>query len=156
MAYLDIITLDDAKTYLRVDDTLTDDDVRITSMIKAALSTIERMTNILVYARAKTYLFDDYCVRVYDYPINSLTSPLDATVTAKTLYTIYETSNSTDLELILNVGYSYPTDVPSEIIEAGLEYVKYMYYDHETNATNKGQMPMYIVSMIDMLRRFVI
>ena len=156
MAYLDVITLDDAKTYLRVDDTLTDDDVRITSMIKAALSTIERMTNILVYSRSKTYLFDDYCVRVYDFPINSLITPADATVTEKGLYSIYETSNTSDTELVLVVGYADPTDVPAEIVEAALEYIKYMYYDHETNGANKGHIPMYIREMIDMQRRFLI
>ena len=30
MAYTDIITLADAKTYLRIDDTLTEDDAQIT------------------------------------------------------------------------------------------------------------------------------
>ena len=156
MAYLDVITLDDAKTYLRVDDTLTDDDVRITSMIKAALSTIERMTNILVFSRSRTYLFDDGCARIYDYPINSLITPTDATVTEKGLYSIYETSNTSDTELVLVVGYVDPTDVPNEIIEAALEYIKYMYYDHETNGANKGHIPMYIREMIDMQRRFLI
>ena len=56
MAYLDVITLADAKSYLRVDDTLTDDDAQISRMIKSALSTIEKRTNVLVYARSKNYL----------------------------------------------------------------------------------------------------
>ncbi len=54
MAYLDIITLADAKIYLRIDDTLTEDDAQITRMIKASLSQIERITNYIFFARSKS------------------------------------------------------------------------------------------------------
>ena len=64
MAYIDVLTLAQTKTFLRIDDTLSDDDAQITQMIKSALSTIERRTNVLVYARSKSYLFQDYEVRV--------------------------------------------------------------------------------------------
>ena len=71
MAYLDIITLSDAKTYLRIDDTLSDDDAQISRMIKASLSQIERVTNYILFARSKSYVIEDSKVNVYDYPINS-------------------------------------------------------------------------------------
>ena len=156
MAYLDVISLAEAKTYLRVDDTLTDDDAQISRMIKSALSTIEKRTNVLVYARSKNYLFQDYCVRVYDFPINSLTSPTDAEVENKTLYTNYEASKTTDVTLVLNVGYADPLEVPYELIDCALQYVKYLYYEAETDKANKGMLPLWLQDMINQNKRFII
>jgi len=53
MAYLDIIPLADAKNYLKIDDSLTEDDNNITRMIKASLIEVERMTNIHLIAKSK-------------------------------------------------------------------------------------------------------
>tara|TARA_R110000803_G_scaffold103569_1_gene171718 strand:+ start:157 stop:627 length:471 start_codon:yes stop_codon:yes gene_type:complete len=156
MAYLDVITLADAKNYLRVDDTLTDDDTQISRMIKSALSTIEKRTNVLVYARSKSYLFQDYCVRVYDFPINSLTSPTDAEVENKTLYTNYEASKTTDVTLVLNVGYVDPLDVPYELIDCALQYVKYLYYEAETDKANKGMLPYWLQDMMNQNKRYLL
>ena len=156
MAYLDVISLAEAKTYLRVDDTLTDDDAQISRMIKSALSTIEKRTNVLVYARSKNYLFQDYCVRVYDFPINSLTSPTDAEVENKTLYTNYEASKTTDVTLVLNVGYVDPLDVPYELIDCALQYVKYLYYEAETDKANKGMLPYWLQDMMNQNKRYLL
>ena len=156
MAYLDVITLADAKNYLRIDDTLSDDDARITSMIKASLSTIERRTNTLVYARSKNYLFQNYCVKVYDFPINTLITPTDVEVVEMELYNNYTAKSSSDVRLNLNVGYSTPTDVPSEIVECALEYVKYLYYDSENNTGKSNSIPLYIEDTINRLKRFIL
>jgi hypothetical protein len=156
MAYIDVLTLAQAKTFLRIDDTLSDDDAQITQMIKSALSTIERRTNVLVYARSKSYLFQDYEVRVYDFPINSLTSPSDAVLVEKELHSIYSTNNTANLKLVLNVGYTNPLDVPSELIDAALQLVKYMYYEAETNTASKGNIPYWIQEMINQHKRFII
>ena len=156
MAYIDVLTLAQTKTFLRIDDTLSDDDAQITQMIKSALSTIERRTNVLVYARSKSYLFQDYEVRVYDFPINSLTSPSDAVLVEKELHSIYSTNNTANLKLVLNVGYTDPLDVPSELIDAALQLVKYMYYEAETNTASKGNIPYWIQEMINQHKRFII
>jgi hypothetical protein len=156
MAYIDVLTLAQTKTFLRIDDTLSDDDAQITQMIKSALSTIERRTNVLVYARSKSYLFQDYEVRVYDFPINSLTSPSDAVLVEKELHSNYSTNNTANLKLVLNVGYTDPLDVPSELIDAALQLVKYMYYEAETNTASKGNIPYWIQEMINQHKRFII
>jgi len=156
MAYIDVLTLAQTKTFLRIDDTLSDDDAQITQMIKSALSTIERRTNVLVYARSKSYLFQDYEVRVYDFPINSLTSPSDAVLVEKELHSNYSTNNTANLKLVLNVGYVNPLDVPSELIDAALQLVKYMYYEAETNTASKGNFPYWIQEMINQHKRFII
>ena len=48
MSYLTVIPLADAKAYLKVEDTATDDE--ITRMIKSSLAYLEKRTNILVYS----------------------------------------------------------------------------------------------------------
>lgn len=156
MSYLSVITLDEAKTYLRIDDTLTEDDTRITSMIKAALSIIEKRTNVLVYARDKKYLFQDYCLRVYDYPINTTDDIENVSLEEKELYSLYTTSSSDVKNITINVGYENTEDVPSNIIECALEYIKYMYYDAETNTNKLNKIPMYIDDMINQNKRFII
>ena len=75
MSYLSIISLAEAKNYLRVDDTLTADDDQITNMINSALKYVEDWTNIILYAREKSYIVVGGSKRVYDYPINSVIKP---------------------------------------------------------------------------------
>ena len=75
MAYIDVISLANAKLYLRVDDTLTEDNAQITSMIDVALKYVEDYTQILVFARDKTYRMINGIKKVYDFPINSVIKP---------------------------------------------------------------------------------
>jgi len=140
MAYLDIITLADAKTYLRIDDTLTEDDAQITRMIKASLSQIERVTNYILFARSKSYVVDNSIVNVYDYPINSLTTPTTATSVERSIYTTYTTTLSTDLNVVLNVGYADTINVPSDLIEVAYEMIDLMYYSPETGKSIKADL----------------
>jgi hypothetical protein len=156
MAFLDVITLAEAKNYLRIDEDLTDDDVRLSSMIKTALHTIEWRTNVLLYSRDKEYLVQDYCVSVYDYPINSLVSPTDADAEEKTLYTNYYVGSASDKKVTLNVGYDLPEDVPSVFVECALEYIKYLYYDSENNNGKSNEIPLYIENMINQEKRFIL
>jgi hypothetical protein len=131
--YTDIISLEEAKVYLRIDDTLTEDDFQITRMIKGALSFIEQYTNYIFFPRDKDYRLINGCVRVYDYPINSeVTTELE--VTNKTLYNIYQKGDNNDL-ITLNVGYSDPADIPQELIEVAYVMIKNMYYEKENNKT---------------------
>jgi len=136
MSYITIIPLSQAKLYLRVDDTLTEDDAQITSMINVALKYVEDYTNILVYDRAKTFRMIDGFIRVYDYPINSVTSPTidEDDIEEMTVYTnyCYEYEN---YDLVLNVGYVTPSDVPLDLIQVALEIIDILYYGKETGRT---------------------
>ena len=55
MAYIDVLPLATVKQYLRIDDTLTEDDTQLTRMIESALKYIEKHTNIHVVAKDKDY-----------------------------------------------------------------------------------------------------
>ena len=156
MAYLDIITLSDAKTYLRIDDTLSDDDAQITRMIKASLSQIERVTNYILFARSKSYVIEDSKVNVYDYPINSLTTPETATSVKKSIYTSYKAESTTDLTLVLNVGYADPASVPSDLVEVAYEMIDLMYYSPETGKSIKSDLSELSKMTLGNYKRFFI
>lgn len=149
MAYIDVISLADAKEYLRIDDSLTDDDTQITRMIASALSYIENWTNHIMFARDKNYLIVNGCKKVYDYPINSVVTPLDVVSEAKTLYTNYEHTSET--ELTLNVGYTDPDDIPSELIDVAYEIIDLFYYG---NDVKKDLSPL-SVDVLNRNKRFL-
>jgi len=149
MSYINIIPLQDARVYLRIDDTLTQDNEAITRMINASLAKIEQITNVHLIAKSKEYVFDDLKVTVYDFPINSLTSPTTATVVEKTQYSIYTAALKTDLKLVLNVGYAVVSDVPKDLIEVAYEMIDIMYYNKENKLSNLSQ------TTLDAYRRFI-
>ena len=143
MAYLDIISLADAKVYLRIDDTLTEDDAQITRMISGALSYVENYTNHILFARDKEYRLVNGCVRVYDYPINSYTLPIEADydeIENKTLYTNYTYGSDNGL-LDINVGYDV-ADIPQALIEVAYEIIDIYYYGKESGKTMADISPL--------------
>lgn len=156
MAYTDIISLSEAKNYLRIDINNTSDDTQITMMINASLRYVEKYTNHILFARSKDFLLIDGCVRVYDFPINSVTSPTDNEQTVKPTYTIFETDTS-ETTLVLNVGYSSVSDIPSELIEFAY-YMISLYYNEgkEGQDTADVKIPEWAKSSIDHYRRFII
>ena len=155
MSYLDVITLAQAKTYLRIDDTQNETDAEITQMIKSALSYLEKKTNHIFYARDISYYLNKGCIRVYDYPINlkdSLLLPDDLEEENRSLYSIFTTSSSS---LVLNVGYKLTTLVPPELIDAALQMIKVWYYEAEKQA-NTTLIPESVKEVIEVNKRFIL
>lgn len=157
MAYLDVISLETAKNWLKIEDTETTDNLLITMLIESCLEFIEQETNILVYSRSKEYLFLDGCVRVYDYPINTLTSPSDAVRHEKTLYSNYTASVEDSTKLVLNVGYVNANDVESRIKTIALYIIDWLYYSKdEKKMLSTELLPAPIKVMLFQLKRFII
>lgn len=149
MAYIDVITLERAKNYLRIDVDLTDDDTEITSMINAALRYIEKRTNHIMFARDIVYT-QGCQVKVYDYPINSVvTTPAPYQVDFSTWVVFIDTKT-----VELNVGYENAEDVPDELIQAALQMIKVWYYESEKQV-NSTLIPESIKEAIDVYRRFI-
>lgn len=149
MAYLDVITLERAKNYLRIDADLTDDDNEIESMIKASLAYCEKRTNHLVYARNKTY--NGACqVKVYDYPINSIVTNPEPFVAHFSTFVVYPDVKTVEL----NVGYITADLVPDEIIQVALQMIKVWYYESEKQV-NSALIPESVKMALDSLRRFI-
>lgn len=148
MSYLDVISLQRAKDYLRVDLGFNDDDVQIESMIKASLRFIEKRTNHIMYEQDKTYT--GVCqVKVYDFPINSIvTNPTPFNVN----YSLFKIFPN-DKEVVLNVGYAVG-EVPEDLIEAALQMIKVWYYESEKQV-NTTLIPMSVHEVLDIYKRFM-
>jgi hypothetical protein len=148
MAYIDVITLETAKNYLKVDEDLTDDDALITSMINGALRFIEKRTNHIMFVQEKVY--SGSCqVKVYDYPINSIVTDPAPFKVDFTLFTIYP-----DVKTVtLNVGYGID-EVPDDLIQAALQMIKVFYYESEKQV-NTALIPENVMQVIDINKRFI-
>lgn len=154
MAYTDVITLERAKTYLRIDDTQNETDSEINSMIIAACRFIEKKTNVMLSDRDKEYDVVGGFVRVYDYPINTeITEGLSKE--KKNLYTTFCVPHGIDA-VTLNVGYTDHNSVDEDIIELGLAIVKAMYYEQETDKTFSESLPKWAIETLNANRRFII
>lgn len=148
MSYLTVITLARAKNYLRIDTSLTDDDAEITSMINAACRYIEKRTNHILYAREAVY--NGSCqVKVYDYPINSITTAPAPFVCYFSTFAVYP-----DVKTVtLNVGYATGT-VPDDLIQPALQMIKVWYYESEKQV-NSTLIPESVKEALDVNRRFI-
>ena len=127
MAYTDVVTLSEAKIFLRVDDAFTEDDALITLLIKSAGEYVERFTNHMLYSRSKVYTVVDGEKRIYDYPITAVTDPSDYEVTSYETYKVYELSQDT---LTLTVGYAV-ADVPAGLKLAMLQIIDNSYHGND-------------------------
>lgn len=153
MSYIDVISLETAKNWLRVDDDLTEDDASITAMINASLRYIENYTNIFVYARDKDYDVDNGVIRVYDYPINTVITE-DVASEKRSLYTNFCTSFDVD-SIQLNVGYVDPLEVPDDIIQVALEMIDIYYYMQKGGDSKEAVSPLNKL-VLDSNKRFII
>jgi len=128
--YTDVISLEQAKLYLKIDDgqTITDDE--ITGMINSALSFIEKRTNHIFKTRDKVYFKDCALVqqvKVYDYPIDNTETELE--IEYRPLYAIVPTVNNM---VTLTTGYTSVEDIPSELIDSALQLINFWFYNSET------------------------
>lgn len=149
--YTDVISLEQAKLYLKIDDgqTITDDE--ITGMINSALSFIEKRTNHIFKTREKVYFKDCALVqqvKVYDYPIDNID---ELEIEYRPLYAIVPTVNNM---VTLTTGYTSVEDIPQELIDSALQLINFWFYNSETkNAMNS--VPDFVLSNIDVNRRFL-
>jgi hypothetical protein len=150
--YTDVISLEQAKLYLKIDEGQTVTDDEITGMINSALSFIEKRTNHIFKTRDKVYFKDCALVqqvKVYDYPIDNTETEFD--IIYRPLYAIVPTVNNT---VTLTTGYTSVDDIPSELIDSALQLINFWFYNSETkNAMNS--IPDFVLSNIDVNRRFL-
>jgi hypothetical protein len=152
-SYLDIITLARAKNYLRVDDTLTEDDEEIKSMIRAAFLFIERYTNHLFGARNKSKYVPP---KIYDFPINAISGE-DVedwdNYYQRNMDMLCEQAKRPVLTTY-NAGYINTEDVPEDFIQTALQIIKVWYFEAEKQV-NETLIPVSVRQVLDTYRRFV-
>tara|TARA_R110000868_G_scaffold365207_1_gene628055 strand:- start:1587 stop:2048 length:462 start_codon:yes stop_codon:yes gene_type:complete len=150
--YTDVISLAQAKLYLKIDSGQTVTDNEITGMINSALSFIEKRTQHIFKTRDKVYYKDCALLQqttVYDYPIDNSETAFD--IIYKTNKAIVPTIND---YVTLTVGYDAVEDIPSELIDSALQLINFWFYNSETkNAMNT--IPDFVLSNLDVNRRFL-
>jgi hypothetical protein len=150
--YTDVISLEQAKLYLKIDDGQTVTDNEITQMINSALSYVEKRTNHIFKTRDKVYYKDCALVqqvKVYDYPIDNTETEL--AIVYRPLYAIVPTVNDV---VTLTIGYTNVEDIPSELIDSALQLINFWFYNSETkNAMNT--VPDFVESNLNVNRRFL-
>lgn len=149
--YIDIISLAQAKLYLKIDALQTETDAEITSMINSSLSFIEKRTGHIFKTRNKTYYSCALVnsVIVYDYPIDNDITLYD--IQYRQTNAIVPTVNGS---VILTLGYSDIDDIPNELIDAALQLIKVWFYESETQS-NSTLIPLSVMQAIDVNIRFV-
>jgi hypothetical protein len=154
--YIDWVTLSEAKTYLRVDDGITNSDLEITMMINAACELIQNYTQVYFKPQTKTYFFSDNgVIRIYDNPITSITEAAGFSLIVKQLYTEYCQTDTLVLSLEANIGFD-DTDNIKDVFKYGvLETVKLWFYGSESESTMKGYLPSSVLSILAQERRFI-
>ncbi|MNG66074.1 Phage gp6-like head-tail connector protein [compost metagenome] len=162
-AYTDIISLAQAKTYLRIDDTLNEDDSFITSCINAALQWIEKYTNHILVEQNKEYFASavyDFChdkrFDIYDFPIVSIIEPSDVDLIIKNKsYNTKSVIIIDDDVLELNLGYDAVSDIPEPFIQAAFAIIQVWYYNSE-KTIQSNLIPDSVKFAINPYRRFPI
>ena len=144
--YTDVISLDQAKLYLKVDAGQTETDAEITQMINSSLAIIEKRTNHIFKTRDKEY-FGANTVDIYDFPIND--AP-DETI-LKTNKATVPTVNGL---VTLNIGYANVADIPTELIDCALSIINFWFYNSETKGADNS-IPKFVEMTIDQNRRFI-
>lgn len=153
-SYLDIISLERAKTYLRIDDDMNEDDIEIESMIKGAFLFIERYTCHLFGARDLEQLVPP---KIYKFPINTIEGEYNEDLDnyyQRNLDKLCDEYRHAHKLVKFNAGYEYVEDVPDDFIQSALQIIKVFYFESETK-TNDTMIPISVRMVLDTYRRFV-
>lgn len=144
MDALDIISLADAKEFLVVD--FPDKDVEITRHIKSAVSMVEQYTCYRLYQRDAIYNFDR-CghTEIYDYPISF---PTGTVIKQRVLSVIVSGASNGSINAI--VGYSDPTLIPANLIDAAYKIITYLFENKDIYYAN---LPSDIQILLNQWRR---
>lgn len=149
--YDHILSINDAKRYLRLDSDFIEDDYDIERMIASAFGYIEKQTQHIFKPQDKTY-HKDYSnyVNIYDHPLNTTTFPDNEVPLYYPGFVRFCGINS----ITVNVGYALKENAPSELIDCALQIIKVWYYEAEKNV-NTTLLPENVKQIIDTNRRFI-
>ena len=158
--YTDLISVSEAKLYLRIDSDITESDSEIYLMIGSACNLIENYTQVYLKPQSKQYFFNtEGTARVYAYPINSVTAPVSADDYDVTEYQLYKTYCPLDAELTsmtFNIGHNDTDNVKPIFKSAILETIKLWFYGSEDEAVLKGgYIPNSVMAILSSERRFI-
>lgn len=132
MAALDVISIEQAKDWLEIDQSYTLADDKIEAAIKAAISWVERKTDYRLYVRDEVYYSNGFDVDVYSFPINSVIGAnRDGCVRAS--HSIYRGVGA----ITANVGYNDPNSIPEDLLQACRKLIVYFFENRDMYAAEQ-------------------
>jgi hypothetical protein len=137
ITYLDIITIEEAKKYLRISDTNFDN--QIIRYIQSSCISFEQKTRHFLATKENVNYKKD--VRYYDFPISD-----ESNVNICSLYFI------PNEDVTLTLGYTDREEVPENIRQALFKMIEGMYYAEENN--EYFTMNSFTANVIHQYKRF--
>ena len=162
MDQLNVVSLNQAKMWLRVDLDYDYEDALITALIKSAVNQVEQYTLQVLWQREITEISDKYGnLRLYNYPIiavedvvDSEFNPIDFEVIDTQFYTDVLTNKEGYHRVSYVAGYDWNydggSDVPDDIETAIKEMITYLY---ENRDNPKEEMPKVVTYLLAPYRR---
>lgn len=162
MDALNVVTLNEAKLFLRLELDYTYEDALIESLIKAAVQEVEQMTSQILYQRvitARTNVRGLY--RIYEYPLLSIESLTNTDLEDvdydedNTEWFTAIRSDATGLQTLTFVaGYGWDYEGGSEVPEAIQTALKVMItYLYENRDNPKAEYPALVNILLAPYRR---
>lgn len=154
MTPLDIISLEQAKEWLRVD--FPDDDDKITELIYSAISWIEGYTGLFLYNREFNHqiTYDERCigkVHIFGQPNLTLVSIDGETEDLPNVYGGQIQIRSDMQNIVYSIGFLGLADVPQPLITAAKKFLTLQY---EETTDGEKEVPSEIRRLIDQYRLF--
>jgi hypothetical protein len=144
MNQLNVVSLAEAKLYLRIDPDDVVEDGLITSLIKSAVNQAEQFTLQVLWQRQMTAITPvSGALKIYEYPIVSIETVVDPDLDALT-FELVETEGFTEVisgisgfntvTFVAGYGWNYEggSEVPDDIETAIKEMIAY-YYENRDN-----------------------
>lgn len=153
MNQLSVVSLSQAKLWLRVDADDDSNDAIITSLIKAAVNQVEKYTLQILWQRvltARTQVTGIY--KIYEYPLLSVESVGDDTwEEIETQWYTEVIAESVGLQTVTYVagyGWTYVggSEVPEDIITAIYEMLSYWYENRDNSRQGIPDAATYLLS----------
>lgn len=153
MDQLNVVTLNQAKLWLRVDEDDNSNDTVITSLIKAAVNQVEQYTLQILWQRALTARTNKWgCYRIFEYPLLSVESVGDDEwhEDETEWYTDVKADNDglQTVTFVAGYGWTYDlgTEVPQDIITAIQEMIAYWYENRENGKQGMPDIATYLLA----------
>jgi uncharacterized phiE125 gp8 family phage protein len=165
MDQLNVVSLAQAKMWLRLDEDYDYEDALITALIKSAVNQVEQYTLQVLYSRTITEISDRTgSLKIYNYPVISVEDVVDKDITAVDFeieesqwYTSVITNQPGFNTVTYVAGYDWNydggSDVPDDIETAIKEMITYLY---ENRDNPKEEMPKVVTYLLAPYRRITL
>jgi hypothetical protein len=155
MSALDVISIQQAKDWLQIDQSYVLADAEIEACIVAAVDWVERKTDYKLYARNEVFTSNGCEIITYSYPVNDVTAEEGSVAVSVGVYTSSAKtviSASKGVKVTVNVGYANVNEIPQSLVMAVRKLITYFNENRDMYAL---EIPNDVQMLINPYRRSV-